>query len=168
VYLVAKASGLTDGSVAFPREQVQDRGLVLRRDLRQGRRFLTDHERDGPCIKPVGLARLTSSTPALSSPARIDFVDDFLQSDQVLGKSSSVSPCAFDTPLSVRRYGAGPLLKVAPASSAVLALPLANLPARFVQRERYVQPFVCVNPDGDHSALLEMIDRLARGADELL
>jgi hypothetical protein len=75
--LIAEPRGLRKHRLSLRDQEVEHGGLILGRDMRQGRRFLTHELGDGVSIQPVAPARLARTPSALGGPAGIDLRDCF-------------------------------------------------------------------------------------------
>ena len=157
---VTQTGHLSDGVLALGHEQIEERGLVFRRDLGECGGFPQHQAGDrvgvqrvglawpagaaSPCGRPAGIAWPCGRTAGIAPP------DVSARGDQVLGQSAAILPGALDPPLPCSAEAGRPLLHLAPSAGRVGAPPLPPFAAGAVQRHRCVYLLVCVSPDRDH------------------
>ena len=97
--LIAQANRLCQHCLPFGHQQIKHDGVVLRCYLGKGGAVLAHQPGDGMCIKAIVLIDLSCASAALSRPAGIDLEDHLVVSNKELGKSTSIVPSAFDSPM---------------------------------------------------------------------
>jgi len=153
VDLVSQPGDFGHGVLALADEKVQNGRLVFLADTRQCGRFLPDERSHRTSVEPVRLATLPGTATPHAGPPGVDFVDDLAARPQVLSEAPTVRPSALYTPDPLRTEGGCPVPQLLPRATRVGSLPDAQLPTGCIQRDRDVNPFVCVDSDGDHSHL---------------
>jgi hypothetical protein len=103
--LIPEPPGLGAGGLPPTRDQIKDRGDLVRLDAGQPGGFLVDQPGHGLGVEEIVLARPAGTVATGCGPPRIDFVHGFAGADEVLGQPPAIAPSAFDSPMAGTMLG---------------------------------------------------------------